>query len=366
MKESKLRAAVIGAGRIANDAHIPALKALAGRVELTAICSRRAENAKAMAKTHGFSHWYTDCEKMFKEQRIDLACICTPNQSHGPLSKLALECGAHVICEKPLSICAAEAEALYQCANDHHRSLVACQNMRYDPSIGLAHNLVEQGELGDIYYATFTYLRRRGIPDWGGFHRKADNGGGCMCDLGVHQLDALLWILGNPRFESVTGFAATHIGNRKSPSKDDNKPSSPDGKVPHRFHPSEMDVEEFAAGSIVLENGCRIDFKTSWAVNLPDERNIRLAGTRAGLCLPEDTVFSEHAGHQADIHFPTTAEARLWNSGHCDLILDVVDHVQFGCPLPIKPEETLNVTRILDAFYRSVVEHREIRANEIQ
>ena len=176
----------------------PALKALAGRVELTAICSRRAENAKAMAKTHGFSHWYTDCEKMFREQRIDLACICTPNQSHGPLSKLALECGAHVICEKPLSICAAEAEALYQCANDHHRSLVACQNMRYDPSIVLARNLVERGELGDIYYATFTYLRRRGIPDWGGFHRKADNGGGCMCDLGVHQLDALLWILGNP------------------------------------------------------------------------------------------------------------------------------------------------------------------------
>ena len=79
-----------------------------------------------------------------------------------------------------------------------------------------------------------------------------------------------------------------------------------------------MDVEEFAAGSIVLENGCRIDFKTSWAVNLPDERNIRLAGT-GRLVFIEDTVFSEYAGHQADIHFPTTAEARLWNSGHRDL-----------------------------------------------
>ena len=344
MKESRLRVAIIGTGRIANDAHIPALKALEGRVELAAVCSRRAEAAEAMAKAHGFSCWYTDCEHMLQEQHPDLVCVCTSNQSHVPLARLALENGAHVVCEKPLSISYADAKALYQRADECGRALVACQNMRYEPGVLLARDLVCRGELGDVYYAELTHLRRRGIPDWGGFRSKAENGGGCMCDLGVHRLDALLWIMGNPGFTSITGYADTHIGNLDS---------------------SVMDVEEFVAGSILLENGCHINFKISWAVNLPDMREMILAGTRAGIRLPEGIVYSDYAGKQSEIHLHSTIKERPWNAGHSDLIRDVANHIQFGKPLPVLPEETLNVTRILDAFYRSASEHREVTALEV-
>ena len=356
MKQRIIRTAVIGAGRIANDAHIPAIKALGSRVELTAVCSRSVASAEALARAHGIPAWYTDSERMLREQCPDLVCVCTSNHSHGSLSRLALENGAHVVCEKPLSINYLEAKSLFDCAATSGRALVACQNMRFNPDVQMARDLVRRGELGDIYYAEFTQLRRRGIPGWGGFHRHAENVGGCMCDLGVHQLDALLWILGNPGFKAITAFADTRIGNRE-----------PDDGIdrPLSFRPSDMDVEEFAAGSITLDNGCHVNFKISWAINLPDERYMRLAGTKAGLSLPEGTVYTRFAGRQANVKPIVAAQERAWNAGHADMIRAMADHIQFGAPLPVLPEETLNVTKILDAFYRSVAEHREVRADEI-
>ena len=53
---------------------------------------------------------------------------------------------------------------------------------------------IADGVLGNIYYAEIDRIRRRGVPSWGTFHRKAASGGGALADIGIHALDAMLWI----------------------------------------------------------------------------------------------------------------------------------------------------------------------------
>ena len=65
---------------------------------------------------------------------------------------------------------------------------------------------IEEGKLGDIYYAKGSYIRRRGIPGLGGwFTTKSLSGGGCMLDIGVHVLDRVYWLMGAPEPVAVSG-----------------------------------------------------------------------------------------------------------------------------------------------------------------
>ena len=74
--------------------------------------------------------------------------------------------------------------------------------------------LVDNGELGDVYFSDIEFIRRIGIPTWGYFHMKEHNFGGPFCDLGVHLIDSLLWIVGDKKVESVSGSAYTKIANQ--------------------------------------------------------------------------------------------------------------------------------------------------------
>ena len=251
------------------------------------------------------------------------------------------------------------------------RVLFACQVVRYNQEYQVAREFVEQGLLGDIYYSEFSLVRRRGVPKWGAFHLKSANGGGVLCDLGVHMIDAALWVMGGPKFVSISGTASSCIARNETNIVSSLAESgAPAGVFNARpYAPEEFEVEEFAAGNIRLDNGCCINFKTSWAVNLPNEYSMSFAGSRAGLLLPKMELLTTMGRYQADVQprlFP--AERRFAKEafpGHFYLLENAVDHVLTGSPLIVQPEETLNVAAIIDAFYVSAAEQREVRAEEI-
>ena len=230
---------------------------------------------------------------------------------------------------------------------------------------------MDEGTLGDVYYSEFSLIRRRGIPKWGAFHRKDANGSGVLCDLGVHLIDAALWVMGSPKFVSVTGTASSHIArHEKNIVTSLAESGAPAGVFNARpYSPEEFEVEEFAAGSIRLDNGCCMNFKTSWAVNLPNEYSMSFAGSKAGLLLPKMELMSTMGRYQADIKprlFPEEGPyAKEAFPGHFYLFENAVDHILTGTPLAVLPEETLTVSAIIDAFYLSAAQGREVRAEEI-
>ncbi len=370
MQESRLKVAIIGAGMITNAAHIPAYKSLHGRAEIVGVCDMNPVSAEGTAKRHGIQSWYTDAQKMLSELKPDLVSVTTPNASHCAMAALALESGCHVACEKPLALTYRDTLNLFDLAKAKGKVLLACQTLRYNDEYRFAREMAREGELGHVYFAEFSVLRRRGIPKWGTFHRMDANGGGCLCDLGVHLIDAALWVMGGPKMIAISGSSAAYFGNTEeniaTSLKESGAPAGVDNARPYR--PEEFEVEEFAAGSMRLEGGCQMNFKTSWAVNLPDEYQMRFAGSKAGLALPDMKLYSTFNRYQADIVPRVFSEGKYKGrdfSGHYYLMEELADHLQHGAPLPVLPEETLNVSMIIDAFYRAAREGREVRADEL-
>ena len=371
MSEKKLKVAVIGCGMIANVAHIPAYRNLGDKVELVAVSSASAKSAKETAERHGIPHWYTNAEEMLQKEKPDMVSVCTPNGLHKEMTMLALSYGAHVACEKPVAFTYADAKEMYEYAAKQNRVLFACQVVRYNPEYQFAKEMMDEGVLGDVYFSEFSLIRRRGVPTWGAFHRKDANGGGVLCDLGVHLIDAALWVMGNPEFVSISGMASSHIARNEQGVLSSLAESGAPAGVPNakKYKPEEFEVEEFAAGTLRLANGCCINFKTSWAVNLPPEYSMSFAGSKAGLLLPKMELLSTMGKYQTNVQprlFPEEARfAKEPFPGHSYLFENAVDHILTGSPLAVLPEETLRVAAIIDAFYLSAAENREVRAEEI-
>jgi len=370
MQESKLKIAIISAGMIANMAHIPAYKSLPQYVELVALCDLDPIAAENTARRHDIPRWYTDADEMLQKEKPDLVSVCTPNMAHKPMSMLALSYGCHVACEKPVALTYSDAKEMYDYATKQNRTLFACQTLRYNEEYQFAREMHKNGILGDVYYGEFSLIRRRGVPKWGSFHKRDANGGGAFCDLGVHMVDAAIWCTGGTRFEAVTGMTSDYLSRHES----DILMSLAESGAPAGVHnarpysPKEFEVEEFAAGTIRLQGGMLLNFKTSWAVNMPNEYHMRLIGTKAGVALPQMELYSTMGRYQADIKprvFPEGQHTGKDFMGHYYLLENAVEHILHGTELMVKPEETLNVMAIIDAFYRSAEERREVRADEI-
>ena len=360
----KLSVAVIGAGMIAQSAHLPAYTYFSDRFSVCAVSDVNEKAAKDTAKRFGIPAVYTDAEKMLQNEKPDMVSICAPNMLHKAMTLLALEHGAHVLCEKPLAFTLRDAKEMFEKAKEKGLLLCACQSMRFTPDRLAAKELLDKNEVGTPYYCEFSRIRRRGIPFWGTFHIKEKSGGGALVDIGVHMLDAALWLMGNPAIDRVSGTV-----NRKLHTELGSAESSGalTGEIQNirRFDPNELNVEDFAAGSVLFKNGGRMNFKVAWAANLPDETSIRLIGEKAGIALPEALLY--RGADRSDV-FPTLPDPYAVGapfSGHFHVIERFGDSIVNGSPLFIKPEETINVAAVLDAFYRSAALGREVSFSEL-
>ena len=365
----KYRAALVSAGMIANAAHIPAYRNLSEAFELCGICDIRPEAAQDTAGRHGIPGVYTDYEKMLGEIKPDIVSICTPNNLHVAQTITALRHGAHVICEKPLALKYSDARAVFDEAAAAGRYVFPCQTMRYNKEYFPAKEIISAGTLGSIYYGDISYIRRRGVPGWGVFHIKEYNGGGVFCDLGVHMMDYVLWISGNPRLKSISGSKAARIANQPQQLLTSfASGGAPEGvPAPRLYDYREFDTEEFASGSARFEGGMAVNFRIAWALNHPDTMCINLAGDKGGISIPDMKIYGGLGRYQADI-LPRIIDDPLSSRsfyGHWRLFEQILQTLDGKAPPPVSREEAMNVAAVIDGFYRSAETEREVLMEEI-
>ncbi len=185
MKEKKLRVGIIGTGMIANAAHLPAYKNISDRVEVVAVADDRLEAASDTAKRWNVPNVYDNPQKMLDEMNLDLVSICTPNSSHTQWTIAALRAGAHVACEKPGAITYQDGVDMFNEMDKTGKHLFITQTRRFYDNTISAKRIMEEGRVGEAYFADLEFIRRRGVPKWGFFHMKEYNHGGPFCDLGV-------------------------------------------------------------------------------------------------------------------------------------------------------------------------------------
>lgn len=348
---------IIGCGMIANKAHIPALRNFTEDFNIIGVCDANETIAAETAKRHGIERYYTNAEQMLDEQKPDLAIVCAPNFLHKQYSMLALSYGANVLCEKPLGVTYADVTEMFGLAKSQNRFLMACQSLRFLPERLAAKELIKKGELGEIYYGSLSRIRRRGIPTWGKFHIKEFSGGGCLIDIGVHILDSLIWLMGNPKLKSVK--AHTYKNHAYETGSLEGSGAFGGVHTARSFNPDEMDVEDFCSGFISFENNASVNFKVAWATNQKEENDMILSGTSAGISLPDGTIFKgentdEKMNITADLYQGEVFPGHFW-------IADNIRKVLKGeADLAVKPEETLNVSAIIDCIYKSAECGKEV------
>jgi predicted dehydrogenase len=250
---------IIGSGGIAEGAHMPGYLATPG-VRVIAVCDVVKEKAERFAEKYGIpkTNVFTDYKKIAEMDELDAVSVCTPNNFHAGPTVAALEAGKHVLCEKPIAGNAVDGQAMVDAAKKAKKILQIGLHLRFMPSSQFLKKYIESGELGQIYYARAVTMRRRGIPSWGAFVQKKMSGAGPLVDIGVHELDMIVWLMGCPKPIGAAGRTYTMFGNRKDVAIGDWGMWDADN----------YDVEDFAVAYINFENGISATLETSWAAHI--------------------------------------------------------------------------------------------------
>ncbi len=363
MAKQRLKVGIIGTGMIATAGHIPAWKNLADDVEIVGVADLLEDRAKLIAETEGIPGAFGDWRKMLGQLDLDIVSVCTPNAYHKEQSIAALRAGAHVLCEKPIATSRADAVEMFAAAEAAGRTLMVSQTARFSPRSRAAKEICDAGKLGEMYYAETYFLRRRGVPKWGQFHMKEHSGGGPVYDLGVHAIDLLFWIMGNPAVLAVSGATFTKLGCRDEGLATSLADSgAPLGVLtPRPYDPGEFDVEDMAAGFIRLEGGAVVAFKTSWAANIPQNTGgTMILGTDGGLVLDPLTLVTNMGSYPVNVAPQVPPGRSVDFSGHWECTEQFVRAIRGEEEPLVKRDEVLNVMATLDALYQSAAEGREV------
>ncbi|HET7559041.1 MAG TPA: Gfo/Idh/MocA family oxidoreductase [Limnochordia bacterium] len=342
----KIRVGIIGTGGIARGAHVPGYKELPD-VEIAAVCDVAFDRAKALADELG-AEAYADHNEMLNRAKLDAVSVCTPNAYHKQPTIDALRAGVHVLCEKPIAKNQVEGAEMVRVAKETGKILTIGLMTRFNPGPQAIRRYFDAGDLGEVYYCRDQYLRRRGIPTWGVFHIKEKSGGGPLIDIGVHILDLAMWLMGNPKPVSVTGATYAKFGRRT----DVVGVRGLTEKIA-----SEYDVEDMATAYVRFANGATLTLETSWASEIEqDMQQVELFGDRGGAKLSPLTLYKQENGTLVDLK-PT----QLGNyGGHKAEIAHFVKCIKGEAEVLVKPEEALDVQKVLDGIYRSAEMGREI------
>ena len=361
MKRDTVRVGFIGCGGIANGKHLPAM-AFEKRngVQLVAFCDLVEERAQKACDKYGDAgaKVYTDYRELLKDGSIDAVHVLTPNVKHCEITVAALEAGKDVLCEKPMATSTEEAKKMLEARDKSGKLLTIGYQYRHFANHLTAKAVVEEGHLGEIYYAEASYIRRRGVPTWGVFADKAQQGGGPLIDIATHALDLTLWLMNNYEPVYAVGSSFEKLGRTLTAETQGQRNNS--GEL-DAWNPDTFEVEDSAMGFIKMKNGATIYLKSSWALNMATDPSMAvLCGTKGGLDI-EDGVRLNHvvAGRQSI----TKVGANLsdWIPGFSDgegvtqskEASIWVKALKGEGELFVTADQAFVVTRILDAIYES-------------
>ena len=328
----KTRVGIIGAGGMATY-HIPGFRKAGADVVAVADLSLAA--AERCAKRFSVPHVYASADEMIAKEGLDAVSVITPNFVHASYVLKALKAGLHVYCEKPPALNAREAIAMATAAAKARRHLLFGFCNRARPESEAIMREITSGRLGKVNSAQAYWIRRTGIPGFGGwFTTKTMSGGGPLIDL-LHGIDLALWFMGYPEPDYV--LARTFDDFIR-----DKRFRGPWG-IPER-EGGTCDVEAAAYGFVTFKDGSCLSLRNSWAEMIArEEMSVTLQGAKEGLSMRR--VFGTDG-------IDSTA------TDTCDIYRMTAKGARKDGPLTLKRDEAMGRVRAAENFIR-VLQGRE-------
>lgn len=161
------------------------------------------DSSRATAIEAAGLHCYQSLEELLSDENVDIVLTTVPNHMHKEMCIKALEAGKNVICEKPLTTCYADFEAVMAAADANGKEVFVHHNRRWDMDFQKMNQLYHSGKLGEIYHVTSNIQSNGGKLS--GWRAVKACGGGELLDCGVHYIDRVVWMVGEP-VKSVYAF----------------------------------------------------------------------------------------------------------------------------------------------------------------
>lgn len=353
----KVRIGIVGTGGIGN-AHLGAYRNVKD-VQIVAACDINEERLNETCDKFGIEKRYLSITKMLANEELDAADVCVWNCNHAKCTIEALNAGLHVLCEKPMAYNAKEAVEMKAAAEKNGKILMIGFVTRFSDEAKVAKDLIDNGYLGEIYYAKAQYIRRHGNPG-GWFGDTARSGGGPVIDLGVHVIDRARYLMGGHKPVSVYAATFSKLGEDRKALK------TTVGWSPRNASPDDVcDVEDFGTALIRFDNGSVVQLETAYAVNDVPKSGLMLCGDKGGLKTGDGplVLYSNINGYMADSVLDT---AHLKNGGEqfTREMQHFADCVLGRCECNANAEDGVIVMKILDAIYESARTGHEVVISE--
>jgi len=351
----KLKVAIIGCGTIANSAHGPSYSKNP-LCEIAYCVDIIPERAKAFAEKFGGAHAIEDYKEAIQDPEVDIVSVCVPNYLHAPITIDCLNAGKHVLCEKPAALNYIEAGEMKKAADENNCILNIGVVNRFNTAVNLVKDMIDAGELGNLYHVYCSFRAYRSIPGLGGpFTTKSKAGGGVLIDWGVHFLDLIMYSIGTPELKTVS--AATY-GNLATDMKDYAYTSMWAGPPDYD---GTYDVEDFVTG-LVRTAGPTITLNGAWAQNIDESAMfVEFLGDKAGIKLQYGgnfTVWSSKNG----ILYETTPSYTA-----AEMFYDEIDAfikcASEGKKIRSNIDEVIVSSLIMDKIYESAAKGKEVEVS---
>lgn len=162
-------------------------------VEIAAICDRDEAARTAFAEKYG-CRAAADFDELIRACEFDVVDICLPTFLHEEIVLAAAQAKKDIFCEKPLTLTVASLDRMYAVVRENQVRLMVAQVLHFWPEYVRAKEMFDRGEFGEIQYAYAARLSEH--PKWSDWYRRAENSGGGLFDLHLHDIDYFCWLFG--------------------------------------------------------------------------------------------------------------------------------------------------------------------------
>jgi len=262
---------------------------------------------------------------------LDGLVIATPSAQHAQEACFALKQKLAVFCQKPLARTKLETERVVECARSANRLLAVDFSYRHTAALRKLKELVSNGSLGTIYSARFVFHNAYG-PDKAWYRDRSLAGGGCATDLGIHWLDASLWLLDDPVIVRV--HSQLFAGGKRLACP-----------------PSES--EDYALAQLETDSGCLVELACSWNAHAGRDAviEVELRGTRGGAALHNvGGSFYDFSAHEwrGTRTLPLTEPPDSWGGRAIEAF---VERLAKTCEFDPSATSLIKVSDLLDRIY---------------
>lgn len=333
MKKTKI--AVIGLGGIAQLVHLPILKKL-NNAEISAVSDKSKSNLKSVADKFGIKNRYVDYKELLKIDDCDAVIISTPTSTHRDIAVDVLKAGKHVLIEKPVAKSLSEAKDIKKASLKFNKSVMVGMNLRYRPDAMLLKSLLNNKEIGEVFYIKASWLRKQSSSEkW--FMKKGEAGGGVLMDLGILLLDLSIWLL---NYADVSGVSVKNFMHRTKT------------------------VEDSSVGIVRLKGDKLINFEVSWSL-LSDKDNLHLDifGTQGTAHLNPLRAYKLINGTKID-YSPSHSAAgtkNLYKKSYENELKHFIGTVQGNVGITSSIDSALHRMKLLEALYKSANTNAEVK-----